>query len=952
MLELIPGSLIDERYVVLEHISDGGMGQLFKVRELELGRISAIKMLHPTLVGDKESRARFRTEGKFLSKLIHPNIVTFYSFGLWESRYPYLVMEYIEGLDLRKLLNKLRALPIDQCVHIAVQICDALEFSHNQGIIHRDIKPENIMVVDGLEPDFVKIFDFGLGRLNTEANLPAGFTRSGQLIGSCYYMSPEQCVGRKADHRSDLYSLSCVLYECIAGQPPLDSDNPVGLMHKHSNEWPPSLAELGIIGKESYLDRILFKGMHKDPGERYQSAHELRRDLKLFEKGEAIDLPPIIDLIATAPNIHRTPKDKPSCRLVQSLTAGLLLLAVAGILGRATIGPSPSTNSFQAPSYTASDLKNRSLGVVPRIKHATKMLAANAPITISVLKNLAEEIEATPPSELIDPDDILAIYCKLAQFSGERSPESLRIRDRCIHVLQSRSAFPAMIIAEEQKARALLVSGMPVEAESLTRKTLQDCQRFNCFDRKISLEHILSGCLMAQHKDQEAEHLLRKLCITPIHPDELKQILFDLSRFYVAHQRYAEAVQFQKKIVALGGKNPGSLLELSSTYLQLHHYVEAEKCLRQARETCEDNSDDMIAIIAMEAQLDGECGRAAAGCTLLTQWLDTHPPLTAQVRMVTKLKDGTPGFEELLHRVANEMESTSAKSLSANEINSFYAQMSWSEEGKRAPVQYWDRCIKLLEPLKDQYGIAFARTQKASWLISQGQYEQAQILLNQALGDVEARKNENQSGNLETFRELALCQSKLGHFSEARTHYQLALNCAVNPGVRANLLESFGDFYVDFKQPGKARELFEECLPSLDAKGRVRVLFKLANVCGLLKRFDSAKHCIEQARRLVTSTSSDEARLVDIADIRLKAQEGKTGTAQALFESWKKTLRPQDWSMELTGLRVMRSVAMRNDHKDESLRYLRCELELIVKHAGPNCQQALEVEGEIRNLRG
>ena len=217
------GDFFEHRYDLLEVLGSGGVGTVFKARQTESDRLIALKVLHPHVLLAEEIKQRFLREAQALNKLSHNNIVTVYHLGLSENALPYLAMELIEEVSLRKSLVDAGRLPANRVFRIMKQLCSALCCMHESGIIHRDLKPENIMLVQKPEPDTVKIIDFGL--VKVEAGSEQKLTTTGLLVGSLNYMSPEQCQGQKADARSDIYALAICMYEMLAGEPPFTSDN-------------------------------------------------------------------------------------------------------------------------------------------------------------------------------------------------------------------------------------------------------------------------------------------------------------------------------------------------------------------------------------------------------------------------------------------------------------------------------------------------------------------------------------------------------------------------------------------------------------------------------------------------------------------------------------------------------------------------------------------------------
>lgn len=291
MLDLQPGTVVDDKYQILYELGQGGMGTVYAAFESELNRKVAIKFLHANLLMDDEHRARFEREGRVLATLSHTNILTFYRFGIWQKIHPFIVMELLEGQSLQSKLEKSGKLEFNQALDIAVQVCDALQAAHKHGIVHRDLKPGNVVLVDNPKPGHVKLVDFGLARVVVGVAVSQHLTQTGELVGSVYYMSPEQCLGRKADARSDIYSLGCIIYEALAGAPPLMADNPVGLMHKHATEPPVPLAPKlkDCVSQEmlAALEGVLHKAMAKSADARYQTAEAFKIDLQFLLQGES-----------------------------------------------------------------------------------------------------------------------------------------------------------------------------------------------------------------------------------------------------------------------------------------------------------------------------------------------------------------------------------------------------------------------------------------------------------------------------------------------------------------------------------------------------------------------------------------------------------------------------------------------------------------------------------------
>ncbi|MFI6061618.1 tetratricopeptide repeat protein [Streptomyces sp. NPDC051286] len=285
--------LIQSRYRLLDLIGRGGMGEVWRARDESLGRHVAVKCLKPVGPQHDQSftrilRERFRREARVAAALQHRGVTVVHDFGEHEGVL-YLVMELLDGRNLSQLLedNKQHPLPVPDIVDIAEQVADALGYTHQQGIVHRDLKPANIMrLADGT----VKICDFGIARLGHDVGFTSRLTGTGIAMGTPHYMSPEQISGGQVDHRSDLYSLGCVLYEIATGVPPFDLDDAWAVLVGHRDTQPEPLrthrAEL-----PGFFDRVVLELLAKTPEERPADAGDLRQRIAVGRTGEQQHLP-------------------------------------------------------------------------------------------------------------------------------------------------------------------------------------------------------------------------------------------------------------------------------------------------------------------------------------------------------------------------------------------------------------------------------------------------------------------------------------------------------------------------------------------------------------------------------------------------------------------------------------------------------------------------------------
>ncbi len=273
------GTILNGTYQIQEVVGRGGMGCVYKARDILMERTVAIKMLHAHLVQDQSSIQRFQQEARAASAINHPNVITAYDFGISETGQPYLIMDFLQGKSLSATIDESNGLEYSRAIHILAQTCDALHVAHTKGVIHRDLKPSNIMVVQNRDdPDFVKIVDFGIAKLMPHSGKQSqNLTQTGELFGSPLYMSPEQFLGKTLDERTDIYAMGCVIYESLIGRPPFSGEHVLETMHKHIHEPPTKFAtarpDLKIPAK---LEAICMRALEKEPDARYQTMAELR----------------------------------------------------------------------------------------------------------------------------------------------------------------------------------------------------------------------------------------------------------------------------------------------------------------------------------------------------------------------------------------------------------------------------------------------------------------------------------------------------------------------------------------------------------------------------------------------------------------------------------------------------------------------------------------------------
>src|SRR5450432_767446 len=273
------GMVIAERYRILEAIGRGGMGVVYRAEHARIGKLMALKLLTGELSRDPQQVARFKREALLASRLSHPNTVQVFDFGQSDNLV-YLAMEFLRGEDLSKIIRREGPLGVERSARIVIQICSSLAEAHDKGIVHRDLKPENIIIVKGHDgEDVVKVLDFGLAKLRESPELSDVTTR-GAIVGTPYYMSPEQIRGESVGPQGDVYSLGALMYACLTGTVVFDAPSPMSVLSLHLTEQPePPNVRRPDLGIPESMSQIVLRTLVKDPSRRLASVQELQQAL-------------------------------------------------------------------------------------------------------------------------------------------------------------------------------------------------------------------------------------------------------------------------------------------------------------------------------------------------------------------------------------------------------------------------------------------------------------------------------------------------------------------------------------------------------------------------------------------------------------------------------------------------------------------------------------------------
>jgi serine/threonine-protein kinase len=273
------GKIVDGRYRVIEVVGRGGMGVVYKVEHLRMGKIAAMKVLHPDLAQDPEVVQRFEREAAAVSRLNHPNTVQVFDFGNAQGAL-YLIMEYVRGQDLAHIVERDGPLPWARAAPILTQVCGALQEAHELGIVHRDLKPENVLITRAPNGrDYAKVLDFGLAKLGAR-DAPPDMTDRSRIVGTPYYMAPEQIRGDEVDGRADIYSLGTLMFKLLTGDYLYTAKNAVGVLTKHlTAEIDAPSQRAPMRGIDPRVDAICVHALAKEPADRYQTVAEMAEEI-------------------------------------------------------------------------------------------------------------------------------------------------------------------------------------------------------------------------------------------------------------------------------------------------------------------------------------------------------------------------------------------------------------------------------------------------------------------------------------------------------------------------------------------------------------------------------------------------------------------------------------------------------------------------------------------------
>ncbi|HXU70060.1 MAG TPA: protein kinase [Polyangia bacterium] len=363
------GTTLEGRYRISDRLAAGGMGVVYKGELTAIGKPVAVKFLHDALTLIPDVVKRFGREAQAMSKLAHPNLVSVLDSGL-DRGTPFLVMDFVSGKSLAELLAD-GPLPAGRAAVIARQILAGVKAAHANHVVHRDLKPDNIVLLDGVEGDFVKILDFGLAKMMRGDDSASQLTNTGFALGTPGYMSPEQARGTEADERSDLYAVGVILYHMVTGRKPFIADSPLAVLRMHMDDPPTPPNQLAPRSCSPELEKVILRAMEKDPGDRFQTASAMTQALVATPEGRES-----VGDDRSSP-VRRAPVTMPGTRrgLREMLGTGLRVgVALAVVVGGVMLWRGLSHHEQQKVKRRIDDAVKMAQGAFESAKEGAKVI--------------------------------------------------------------------------------------------------------------------------------------------------------------------------------------------------------------------------------------------------------------------------------------------------------------------------------------------------------------------------------------------------------------------------------------------------------------------------------------------------------------------------------------------------------------------------------------------------
>jgi tetratricopeptide (TPR) repeat protein/predicted Ser/Thr protein kinase len=813
---LQPGQVLAQRYEILQILGEGGMGAVYKAKDLELNRPVALKVIRPDLGGNQDILDRFKQELLLAREVTHKNVIRIYDIGEAESL-KFITMEYVEGEDLRRLIHERKNIPPVEAVEIMQQVGRALEAAHSVGIIHRDLKPQNVMRD---KTGRILVMDFGLARTFKGE----GMTQTGALLGTMDYMSPEQALGKQLDQRSDLFALGLIFYELLTGKMPYKADSAVASLLKRTQERaaPVSSHDASI---SHALSNIVTKCMEPDIKLRYQTAAEILADLEAWQGGRA------------AATLHFPSGVGPRARSSPWQWIGsavvILVLATAGYLLRAKL-LAPSVASTRSGPVV-------SLAIVP-LRNASGDASLDW-LGSTLAEILNTEVGQSARVRTISPDRVHQVLSDL-----RISPSTTLDAGTLARLAESSSADT-------------IVSGEFVRFGNQIRidATLQDLKH----ERRVPLKIDAGGEKdIPDAASRLANAIRQNLSVSPDVIKELKASAFQPStQSVVALREYNQGsellrngknLEAVKQLEAATKDDPGFSLaysKLAQAYANLGHDNEAEQASKKAVELAENLPEaEKYLVAAAHAQIMKDYRKAIEAYETLARLspdnTDVQLTLARNYENSNDFANARKHYERVL--ALNPQDLAALVAMGRVEVMSGNDQASLDPLTRALSLAIRDKNQEQRALVLHLLGMAYADLNQAG-----------DALLNYQQSLEIRRRLGQKQGTADTLNMIALLYVGLGKSNLALKNYKEALQTYRDIGDKqdaGSVLLNIGQFYDDRGKYDDALKLFKESLQIqrevINESNQALCLNNIGNTYLLKADYENARTYFEQALQL------------------------------------------------------------------------------------------------------
>jgi eukaryotic-like serine/threonine-protein kinase len=928
---IAPGTVLGTRYEIVQILGQGGMGAVYKAKDLELDRIVALKVIRPELAIHPDILQRFKQELILARQITHRNVIRI--FDLSEAQgIKFITMEFIEGQDLKSLVSEKGRLSFDEAVRIVEQVCLALEAAHLEGVVHRDLKPQNIMID---KQGRASVMDFGIAR-SVEAG---GMTQTGSLVGTPEYMSPEQVMGEHVDVRSDLFTLGVILYELLTGAMPYKADTVQSAMFKRTRELPKPPIEVDPTVPRMLSD-ITKKCLQIDPNRRYQTAAEIRADLEAWQGG------------GTRARVGVVPREAPSLlrpALKWYALGGAALAVVVGAVWflRGNLFTALSTQSSSTPDVSLAVLPFRNasgdqgldwLGssvaetLSTDVGQSSHLLVVPSERVSQIFRDLrlTSDVEYDPPTiqrvaEFSNADNL--VWGHYAKFGDQiRIDATVQDIKRGRTTAFTESATENNILTAIDKLAGDVRSNLALSKSVI--KELQG-QSFKPSTNSVPALRDYDGGLQLARRGAYLDAIKSFQSSTQEDPN-FALAYSELGRTYNLLGQDNDAQEASRKAVDLSDQLPTQekYLIQASHYQILRDYPKAIDAYENLAKVWPANTDVLFSL----GKLYEDSSAYDKARDEFTKVLTLDPKRVAGLLEIgrVEIQSGNPqkGLEYLTRAQAMAIESGNdeARSYILQSIGGAYAALNKQQDA----IRNYQDSLEISRKLGLKKGIADSLQAIASSQAALGQPELALKNYNEAL-DLR-REIGDKLGTGDALNDLAQTYDDSGQYDQALKLFKESLQIEIDAGNQSNqglVLSNIGNVYLSKADYQNARTYFEQ---SLQVREKLKVptdiadtLHNLAETLGYMADYDQALQYYERALDLRRSAGDKLSVAIESSSMgTLFAYQGRYGAALSSEEDAVKTIRDTQehgfWLAEVLGSygRALAEVG-RNDEAQKNL---------------------------------